>query len=234
MCKLARSVIPVISSPNTSPPASNAPSRREINKSATRQAIIDASLALLRTDGLEAVTADRVAEAAGVSRRTFFNYFSTLESALNGPTEAFVEHVLRIFETQPLNVPIMSAAVNALNGLADRSLLAPVAEIVAAAHASPQLDRLQLEAWNDCAARLVGAIATRLPGSDPLTVSVFANSVIGAGRAAFEHWIDTAHGDLSDTSLTRLQENLTTALAQLRDGFPTLNVPAASARTREA
>lgn len=224
----------VIASPNTSPPATPTPSRREINKTATRQAIIDASLALLRTEGLEAVTADRVAEAAGVSRRTFFNYFSTLESALNGPTEAFVEHVLQIFETQPRELPIMAAAVNALNGLADRSLLAPVAELVAAAHASPQLDRLQLEAWNDCAARLVDAITGRLPGADPLTVSVFANSIIGAGRAAFEYWIQTADGDLSDASLTRLQDHLTTALAQLRDGFPTLNVSAAPATTREA
>lgn len=224
----------VIAPPNTSPPATPTPSRREINKTATRQAIIDASLALLRTEGLEAVTADRVAEAAGVSRRTFFNYFSTLESALNGPTEAFVEHVLQIFETQPRELPIMAAAVNALNGLADRSLLAPVAELVAAAHASPQLDRLQLEAWNDCAARLVDAITGRLPGADPLTVSVFANSLIGAGRAAFEYWIQTADGDLSDASLTRLQDHLTTALAQLRDGFPTLNVSAAPATTREA
>lgn len=221
-------------SPNIPPPAASAPSRREINKTATRQAIIDAALAVLRTDGLEAVTADRVAEAAGVSRRTFFNYFSTLESALNGPTEAFVEHVLRIFETQPRDLPIMSAAVNALNALADRSLLAPVAELAAAAHSSPQLDRLQLEAWNDCAARLVEAIAARLPGSDPLTVSVFANSIIGAGRAAFDHWIQTADGDLSDASLSRLQGHLTTALAQLRDGFPTLNVPATSAPIREA
>ncbi|HXD28344.1 MAG TPA: TetR/AcrR family transcriptional regulator [Arthrobacter sp.] len=221
-------------SPNMPLPAASAPSRREINKTATRQAIIDAALAVLRTDGLEAVTADRVAEAAGVSRRTFFNYFSTLESALNGPTEAFVEHVLQIFETQPRDLPIMSAAVNALNALADRSLLAPVAELVSAAHASPQLDRLQLEAWNDCAARLVGAIAARLPGSDPLTVSVFANSIIGAGRAAFEHWIQTADGDLSDASLARLQDHLAAALAQLRDGFPTLNVSAASAPIREA
>lgn len=224
----------VMASPNMSPPATPTPSRREINKTATRQAIIDASLALLRTEGLEAVTADRVAEAAGVSRRTFFNYFSTLESALNGPTEAFVEHVLQIFETQPRELPIMAAAVNALNALADRSLLAPVAELVAAAHPSPQLDRLQLEAWNDCAARLVDAITGRLPGAAPLTVSVFANSIIGAGRAAFEHWIQTADGDLSDASLARLQDHLTTALAQLRDGFPTLNVSAAPATTREA
>ncbi|WP_417234464.1 TetR/AcrR family transcriptional regulator [Arthrobacter sp.] len=221
-------------SPDTAGTEAAPPSRREINKTATRQAIVDAALALLRAEGLEAVTADRVAESAGVSRRTFFNYFSTLESALNGPTEAFVEHVLQIFETQPRDLPIMSAAVNALNALADRSLLAPVAELVAAAHTSPQLDRLQLESWNDCAARLVDAITSRLPGTDPLTVSVFANSIIGAGRAAFEHWIQTANGDLSDASLARLQDHLTTALAQLRDGFPTLNVPAAPATTREA
>lgn len=221
----------VTPSPELSPAA---PSRREINKTATRAAIVEAAFSVLRSEGLDAVTADRVAEDAGVSRRTFFNYFPTLESALNGPTEAFVEHVLNIFEAQPRELPIMSAAVNALNGLADRSLLAPVAELVAAAHTSPQLDRLQLESWNDCAERLVGAIVKRLPGTDPLTASVFANSIIGAGRAAFEYWIVNAAGDLSDASLAILQENLTTALTQLRDGFPTLNVQAVPATTREA
>lgn len=215
-------------------PPSVPTSRREINKTATRTAIVDAAHRLLLEQGPEAVTADRIAEAAGVSRRTFFNYFPTLESALNDPTDAFVEHVLDIFAEQPRELPIMAAAVNALNGLADRSLLAPLAELVAAAHSNPQLDRLQLESWNDCAARLVQAIVHRLPGTDPLTASVFANSIIGAGRAAFEYWIVNAAGDLSDASLAILQENLTTALAQLRDGFPTLNVPAVPATTREA
>lgn len=213
---------------------SSGPSRREINKTATRAAIIDSAMALLRTEGFDAVTADRVAESAGISRRTFFNYFSSLEAALNGPTEAFVDHVLQLFEDQPRELPIMSAAVNALNGIADRSLLGPVAELVTVSHSSPQLDRLELEAWNNCAGRLVETIVTRVPATDLLTASVFANSIIGAGRAAFDFWLEQSGGDLSDASLTILQNYLTTALSQLRDGFPTLNVPADPAQIRKA
>ncbi|MGO2003620.1 MULTISPECIES: TetR family transcriptional regulator [Micrococcaceae] len=214
--------------------STSGPSRREINKTATRAAIVDAAMTLLRAEGFEAVTADRVADAAGVSRRTFFNYFPSLEAALNGPTEAFVEHVIQLFEAQPRELPIMSAAVNALNGMADRSLLAPVAELVTVSHSSPQLDRLELESWNDCAERLVAMIVTRVPSTDPLTASVFANSIIGAGRAAVDFWIEQAGGDLSEASITILQQHLTTALSQLRDGFPTLNVPATPAQIREA
>ncbi|MDN5879526.1 MAG: TetR/AcrR family transcriptional regulator, partial [Micrococcaceae bacterium] len=230
-CKLARSVMTVNPLPDS---PSSGPSRREINKTATRAAIIDSAMALLRTEGFDAVTADRVAESAGISRRTFFNYFSSLEAALNGPTEAFVDHVLQLFEDQPRELPIMSAAVNALNGIADRSLLGPVAELVTVSHSSPQLDRLELEAWNNCAGRLVETIVTRVPATDLLTASVFANSIIGAGRAAFDFWLEQSGGDLSDASLTILQNYLTTALSQLRDGFPTLNVPADPAQIRKA
>jgi AcrR family transcriptional regulator len=60
-------------------------SRREQNKTATRAAIADAALDLLRASGSEAVTAERIAEAAGISRRTFFNYFPSVEAALNVP-----------------------------------------------------------------------------------------------------------------------------------------------------
>ena len=48
-------------------------SRREQNKTATRRAIADATLELVRSKGAGQFTIDDIAEAAGISRRTFFN-----------------------------------------------------------------------------------------------------------------------------------------------------------------
>ncbi|MCH5450323.1 TetR/AcrR family transcriptional regulator [Bacillus cereus] len=50
-------------------------SRRELNKQATRAAIIEAAVSLLSENGLGNFTAEDLADAVGISRRTFFNYF---------------------------------------------------------------------------------------------------------------------------------------------------------------
>ena len=63
-----------------------APSRRELNKAATRQAISDAALELLRSRGPGNFTVEDIADAAAISRRTFFNYFSSTEAALASVT----------------------------------------------------------------------------------------------------------------------------------------------------
>jgi AcrR family transcriptional regulator len=58
-------------------PPPTAPSRRELNKAATRQSITEAALTLLRRKGLGNFTVEEIADAAGDSRRTFFNYFGS-------------------------------------------------------------------------------------------------------------------------------------------------------------
>ncbi|MET7395874.1 TetR family transcriptional regulator [Dactylosporangium sp. NPDC005572] len=54
---------------------------RERKKSATRQALHEAAVALSVEHGLERVTVEAIADAAEVSRRTFSNYFASKEEA---------------------------------------------------------------------------------------------------------------------------------------------------------
>src|SRR5690606_38667258 len=56
--------------------------RRELTTARTRQALVDAARELARERGLEHVTAEQIAEGAGVSRRTFFNYFPNIEAVV--------------------------------------------------------------------------------------------------------------------------------------------------------
>ncbi|WP_313437265.1 TetR/AcrR family transcriptional regulator [Stenotrophomonas sp.] len=58
---------------------SPSPGRREQRKAETRQAISDVATGLIIQRGFEAVSMSEIAEAAGVSRKTVFNYFASKE-----------------------------------------------------------------------------------------------------------------------------------------------------------
>lgn len=57
---------------------------RERKKRATRQALGEAALRLAAERGLEHLTVEEISDAAGVSARTFFNYFPGKEDAIIG------------------------------------------------------------------------------------------------------------------------------------------------------
>ncbi|MDE0776400.1 MAG: TetR family transcriptional regulator [Nocardioides sp.] len=55
---------------------------REERKRSTRRALEDAALRLFARDGYEATSAGAIAQAAGVTERTFFRYFATKDEVL--------------------------------------------------------------------------------------------------------------------------------------------------------
>src|SRR6187551_3035094 len=59
---------------------------RERQKRARREALIDATHRLVAEHGLDAVTVEAICDEAGVSVRTFFNYFETKDDAVLGHT----------------------------------------------------------------------------------------------------------------------------------------------------
>lgn len=61
---------------------------RERKKAETRAALADAALRLADENGPDKVTVEAIADAAGVSPRTFFNYFSTKDEAILGMARA--------------------------------------------------------------------------------------------------------------------------------------------------
>jgi AcrR family transcriptional regulator len=69
-------------------PDPSAPGLRERKKSETRRALIDAAIDLASRDGFDATTVDDIAEAVGVSARTFHRYFPRKEDAVLGDSVA--------------------------------------------------------------------------------------------------------------------------------------------------
>lgn len=76
-------------------------SLREAKKQATRQAMSDAAARIVVDEGAEALTVARVAKAAGVSPRTFHNYFASLTEALLHFASDVITEVARQVPTYP-------------------------------------------------------------------------------------------------------------------------------------
>jgi AcrR family transcriptional regulator len=80
---------------------------RERKKAETRAALADAALRLADERGPDKVTVEAIAEAAGVSARTFFNYFSTKEEAIIGVAPASESPLRdRLAERPPDEAPL--------------------------------------------------------------------------------------------------------------------------------
>ena len=204
----------------TSTIAAASVSRRELNKAATRQAIVDAALALLRTKGAGAFTVEDIAEEAGVSRRTFFNYFPSLEAALASVSDSFLEHALVEFRKRPADEPVLESARAALMALADPMAVAPMAELFSLTHDNRLLIRSELEAWDNCTSQIIDAARERLGNdTDELYLRALAGSVVSCGKAAMTVWFEACGPDMSPESLSVLRQQLINAMGLLGSGF---------------
>jgi AcrR family transcriptional regulator len=96
----------------TTPP----PGLRERKKQATRKALREAALRLALERGRDDVRVDDIAEAAGVSPRTYNNYFSSREQAIavTAEREARVAAAVAGRPGVPLGLRNLLGAVEAL------------------------------------------------------------------------------------------------------------------------
>jgi AcrR family transcriptional regulator len=216
--------------PTDTPAESATPSRRELNKAATRQAITDAALSLLRSRGPGNFTVEDIADAAGISRRTFFNYFGSTDAALASVTHGFLDNAIQQFRLRPADEPILQSAQAALMALADPMTVAPLAELFTLTQQSTLMSHSELQAWEHCTEQIISVARERgaggADGVDELYVRALAGAVISCGKAALEVWFTRRGADLSAGSLAELRQLLIDSMALLGSGFTAGTSPA--------
>jgi AcrR family transcriptional regulator len=168
------------------------PGLRERKKESTRKALRDAALRLALERGPDNVHPGDIAEAAGVSPRTYNNYFSSREQAIVAAVTAEREtRVAAAVAAQPATVPLADAVVRAVveqytdPGGRDRDALLLVTTRPALRHA-----------FLGTAARiehpLTAVIAERIGDTGQHTARVLSASVAAAVRVALERWLRPA------------------------------------------
>jgi AcrR family transcriptional regulator len=142
---------------------------RERKKVDTRRALSDAALRLAFERGLDGVTREDIAELAGVSLRTFNNYFGNKYEALAYRQVQRMERSLAVFRERPVDEPLWSAIAEAVvepltaEGAAE---VAPTRKQLAVIRTVVLVPETRLAMFKTLFADWVEAIAERT-GTDP-------------------------------------------------------------------
>ncbi|MFD1147269.1 TetR/AcrR family transcriptional regulator [Saccharothrix hoggarensis] len=174
---------------------------RERKKLATRTALADAALRLCVAHGLDGVTVEQVAHEAGVSLRTFFNYFSSKEEAVVAGDVATAAAFVRAFAERPGSEPVLSALHHALVEVVPERIDPERVAQLRALRGNPSLLPHQVAAFAAQERELAAAVAARV-GVDPaadLYPVMFAATVMATLRVVVGWWLDTPdRPELSD------------------------------------
>jgi mycofactocin system transcriptional regulator len=166
----------------------------------SRRALELIALRLFTEQGFEDTTIDQIAAEAGVSRRTFFRYFSTKASVLWAEFDTEVDTIRTALADMPADMPMMDAirkaVVTANHYRAEDvpelhtryNLISSIPDL----HASAAT---HYDAWEQAISDFVAKrIGQRADSLYPLAVG---RATLAACRAAYDRWVVRADADLT-------------------------------------
>ncbi len=173
--------------------------RRERKRRETRTRILDVAMTLFIARGFNEVTVDEIAEAADISKRSFFDYFPTKEDVVEGWQDHFATLLVAGIAGRPLDeaapVAVENAMMEALIATSDAQSWA-VDRLI---RETPALTARQHMRYVAVEAKLIDALASRPDTPDRLAARILAMIAIGALRIGVETWHE--RGDLSEDQL---------------------------------
>lgn len=215
-------VPPVAPASHAATAAATAPGRRELNKARTSESIVSALRELVGETPAEDITVEQVAERAGISRRTFFNYFGSISAVLSAVFAGHAAAMIAQLDAEELShdpVAALRRLVRTEGIPAD--FLGWLAALNCHGQATDGRVLLERSVWADMADWLREQLHTLRPGADPLFVATLASSVMSCFQAAEEAWIDDPDrpAALSPDDITSFHHHLDRALGLLATGW---------------
>jgi AcrR family transcriptional regulator len=161
---------------------------RERKKEATRKAMGVAALRLALERGLDNVRVADIAAAAGVSQRTFNNYFASREEAICALGAARAGRTVAALKGRPASEPLAEALVDAMVG--NDGETEPDKAMFRLMVCDPALRGEYFKATIGIHRQLTEVVAARAGmDADELLPSVAAAAYQGAARAGLLYWL---------------------------------------------
>ncbi|WP_067509336.1 TetR/AcrR family transcriptional regulator [Actinoplanes sp. TFC3] len=167
---------------------------RERKKVATRQALHEAAVRLAIEHGAGKITVEAVADEAGVSRRTFSNYFANKEEALLYGDRLRMGTLIEVVRSRPPGEAPWAALSRSAEELYGKiGDLDPhwVAQ-TRLLRTEPSLLALQVSTFATLEEELAGALADRLAADDApaMRARLMAATYMTAMRVALHLWLE--------------------------------------------
>jgi AcrR family transcriptional regulator len=170
----------------------------------------EAALALYGERGYEETTVAEIAERAGLTKRTFFRYFTDKREVLFWGSELLEQRMVAAIETAPASASPLGMVGAALDAAAGR--FEEVREFAGLRHriisSSPELRERELIKVSSLAAAMARALRAR--GFDDTAATLAALTGTTVMHVAFEQWV----GDPDQAPFEQIARE---ALARLRE-----------------
>ena len=183
----------------------------------SREELEQVALELFAERGFDATTVDDIAEAAGISRRTFFRYYPSKNDVVWGDFEARLLTMEAQLAAADPSVPVLDALADVVvrfNELPAEAVPAHRRRMALILHV-PALQAHSNLRYADWRAVVARHVAARTGGDelDPVPQLV-GHVALGAAVASYEQWLADPTAELGSL--------MAESFAQLRGGFPDL------------
>ncbi|TCP41211.1 TetR family transcriptional regulator [Tamaricihabitans halophyticus] len=166
-------------------------SLRERTRRAVRAELIDAAMRLFLSQGFEVTTVEEIAQAAGISRRSYFRYFASKDEVFAGALASIGQAIGHTLAKRPLSESPWDALRRAFDPLLDQAGTDPNAEALGRLMLErPSLQQGKHTAWQT---EIATALETRLPadatGDRSLSAQALAAAAIACLHTAQAQWL---------------------------------------------
>jgi AcrR family transcriptional regulator len=172
------------------------PGLRERKKAATRLALHTAAVRLAIGHGVDNVTVEAIADAAGVSRRTFSNYFANKEEALLHGDQERIRALVAMVRARPSGETAWVALSRAADehyrelGELDQAWVAQGRLV----RTQPGLIAAQAHAFAALERELQAAVAARIHHPDLVRAQLTAAIFLSTLRVSVQIWLEQPPG----------------------------------------
>lgn len=197
--------------------------RHEANKARTREAVAEALQALLVDRPVHEITVEQLAEAAGISRRTFFNYYAGIPAVLIEVFSGYAADLLARVDPERLaEGPVQAMRAVVEPSVFPREFLGWLAALNCHDDGDEAFVLVERAVWTQMGSWLQRVLADLLPQeTDPLYVATLAPSVMHSFAAAEQAWVQDLPraGTLTGADVDSFCAHLDRALAHLQSGW---------------